>query len=186
MTTALLLLDMQPGLVELHPHGERVVENLSLAREHARRAEILTIYSRISLRGGSSDVSPRNAFFSTLMQSGIIPLDDEKSADQIHAGLMPRGEDVVVLKRRFSAFSGSDLDVVLRANDVATLVMGGISTSGVVLSTVRAAADMDYELFVLRDGCTDRNLDVEAVLMDEVIPRQATVLTVAEWMSRTG
>ena len=61
--------------------------------------------------------------------------------------------------------------------------MTGIATSGVVLSTLRQAADLDYGLTVLRDGCADRDHEVHRVLLDKVFPRQATVLTVDEWVA---
>jgi nicotinamidase-related amidase len=85
-----------------------------------------------------------------------------------------------------SAFAGSDLDVVLRAGEVRSLVLCGIATSGVVLSTVRAAADMDYELTVLADCCADGDPEVHRVLLEKVFPRQAAVLGVADWERRLG
>lgn len=72
--------------------------------------------------------------------------------------------------------------MVLRAADVHTLVLTGISTSGVVLSTVRLAADLDYHLTVLEDGCLDADPEVHRVLTEKVFPRQAQVLTVDEWL----
>ena len=62
---------------------------------------------------------------------------------------------MVVTKRRVSAFSGSDLDMVLRAGAIDALVLSGIATSGCVLSTLRQAADLDFSLIVLSDGCID-------------------------------
>lgn len=91
-----------------------------------------------------------------------------------------------MLKKRVSAFTGSDLDVVLRSLDVDALVLSGIATSGVVLSTLRQAADLDYGLAVLRDGCVDGDDEVHRVLLDKVFPRQAAVLTTEEWVSTLG
>jgi nicotinamidase-related amidase len=83
-----------------------------------------------------------------------------------------------------SAFSGSDLDVLLRASNVDSLVLCGIATSGVVLSTIRQAADLDYSLTVLSDACLDADPEVHDVLMRKVFVRQATVLTTREWSSQ--
>jgi nicotinamidase-related amidase len=87
-----------------------------------------------------------------------------------------------------SAFSGSDLDVVLRSLDVDSLVLTGIATSGVVLSTLRQAADLDFGLTVLSDLCADNDPEVHRILMDKVFPRQAAVITATEWVdaSATG
>jgi len=58
------------------------------------------------------------------------------------------------------------------------------ATSGVVLSTVREAADKDFQLTVLSDLCADFDPEVHAVLMQKVFPRQAAVLTRAAWLER--
>jgi len=104
-------------------------------------------------------------------------------ATQIHPALGPRQGEPVVLKKRYSAFSGSDLDVLLRSVGATRLVLSGIATSGVVLSTLREAADRDYELVVLADACFDADEEVHRVLTEKVFPRQADVLTVAQWVS---
>jgi len=87
----------------------------------------------------------------------------------------------VVTKRRVSAFTGSDLDVLLRARRIDHLVLAGIATSGVVLSTLRQAADLDYRLTVLADGCLDADPEVHRVLLEKLFPRQAEVTSIAEW-----
>jgi nicotinamidase-related amidase len=92
-----------------------------------------------------------------------------------------RAEDPVVVKKRVSAFSGSDLEVLLRSSEITHLVLAGIATSGVVLSTLREAADKDYRLTVLSDGCADTDEEVHRVLIEKVFPRQADVVSVNEW-----
>ncbi len=64
----------------------------------------------------------------------------------------------------------------MRASGIDTLVLTGLATSGVVLSTVRHAADADYRLFVVEDCCADRDDEVHRILMEKVFPRQATVI----------
>ena len=71
---------------------------------------------------------------------------------------------------------------MLRAANIDTLVLTGIATSGVVLSTLRQAADLDYRLVVLSDACLDSDAEVHRVLMEKVFPRQADVVTVNEWV----
>jgi nicotinamidase-related amidase len=61
-----------------------------------------------------------------------------------------------------------------------------VVTSGVVLSTVRQAADLDYRLVVLSDACADTDTAAHEVLMGSVFPRQAEVQTVAEWAASLG
>lgn len=98
--------------------------------------------------------------------------------------LAPQPGDVTVLKRRVSAFTGSDLEVVLRSRRIGTLVLCGIATGGVVLSTLREAADRDYRLVVLSDGCLDADPEVHRVLTEKLFPRQADVVTVDAWLGQ--
>lgn len=73
--------------------------------------------------------------------------------------------------------------MLLRGAGADSLVLAGISTSGVVLSTVRQAADLDYRLTVLADACADGDHEVHRVLLEKVFPRQAVVTTTDEWAS---
>jgi nicotinamidase-related amidase len=68
--------------------------------------------------------------------------------------------------------------VILRAGGITHLVLAGIATSGVVLSTLRQAADLDYQLTVLSDGCLDADVEVHQVLTEKIFPRQAEVVTI--------
>jgi nicotinamidase-related amidase len=90
--------------------------------------------------------------------------------------------DVVVTRRRVGAFAGSDLEVILRAGNINHLVLTGISTSGVVLSTLREAVDKDYTLTVLSDLCGERDDEVHRVLTEKVFPRHADVMSSTEWL----
>ena len=86
----------------------------------------------------------------------------------------------IVVKHRISPFVGTELETLLRANGIDTLVLAGVHTTGVVLSTVRHAGDLDYRLVVVRDCCADPDAEVHAMLLDRVIAKQAAVVTTAE------
>jgi nicotinamidase-related amidase len=180
---ALLLMDLQRGIIESHADAG-FLARITPAIAAARTAGLPVIWVRVVFRSGHPEISQRNQQFSTLRQTGRLIDGDEQSA--IHPALGREPGDMVVTKRRVGAFSGSDLDVVLRAADINALVLAGISTGGVVLSTVRLAADLDYRLTVLKDGCADADPEVHRVLTEKVFPRQATVLTISEWTSSVG
>jgi nicotinamidase-related amidase len=101
---------------------------------------------------------------------------------KVHPDLAPAANEITVTKRRVSAFTGSDLEVVLRAKNVNHLILTGIATRGVVLSTVREAADKDYAMTVLSDCCMDPDLEVHNMLMTKIFPRQADVVLLDEWV----
>jgi nicotinamidase-related amidase len=170
-------MDVQNSIVERFPDAG-VLDRAAAAVAAARGAGVPVIYVRVAFRPGHPEVSPRNKSFAALRDGGGLADDD---ATAIHPAVAPEPGEVVVTKRRVSAFAGSDLDVVLRAGAVEELVLCGIATSGVVLSTLRAAADLDYGLTVLRDACADSDPEVHHVLMDKVFPRQAEVVDVTDW-----
>ena len=137
------------------------------------------LFVRVAFREGCPEVSPRNKSFAALSRGEGLALAG--AAAEIHASVAPRPLEPVVTKLRVSAFTGSDLEVILRSRGIDTLVLAGIATSGVVLSTLREAADRDYGLVVLSDACLDADPEVHRVLIEKVFPRQAEVMTVAEW-----
>lgn len=184
-TAALLVMDIQNGVVERFAGGApALLPLLAWSIAAARGAGMPVVYVRVGFREGAPEVSANNLSFSRLAGSDAFA---ETSPDtQIHAAVAPQAGDIVVTKRRVSAFAGSDLEVVLRALRVDALVLTGIATSGVVLSTLRQAADLDFHLTVLADGCADRDPEVHRVLMEKVFPRQATVTTAAEYFAAGG
>jgi nicotinamidase-related amidase len=182
-TTALLVMDVQNGIVDRVPDvADSLLTTLGRATGAARSRGIPVIYVRVAFRPGTADVSPRNKAFAAIAASAPLLFDDPVT--QIHPAVAPAPQDVVVVKKRVSAFTGSDLDVVLRSLDASSLVLTGIATSGVVLSTLRQAADLDYRLTVLSDGCADADPEVHRVLLEKVFPRQADVVTTEEWVRR--
>lgn len=180
MPAALLLMDFQAGIVDRLGSPE-VVASAGRALQAARAHGIPVIHVRVAFRPGTPEVSPRNKSFSALTGQDSMGSDDPRT--QVVEALTPAGSDVVVVKRRVSAFTGSDLEVVLRALSVDHLVLAGIATSGVVLSTLREAADRDYRLTVLADACADGDDEVHRVLTEKVFPRQSDVTTVDAWVA---
>lgn len=107
----------------------------------------------------------------------------EGSASEVHPALGPLENDIVVTKHRVNAFLGTDLEMILLAQGIESLVLLGIASSGVVLSTLVHASDADYQLTVLRDCCADQDPEVHACLMEKVFPRRATVLDAEEFLA---
>jgi nicotinamidase-related amidase len=173
-------MDMQNGIVDrLAEKSAPLLDVLEGALTAARAAGVPVIFVRVAFRDGAPEASPRNRSFSTLAASDV--LSENGTGTKVHPRLAPRDSEIVVTKRRVSAFAGSDLDVVLRSLGVDSLVLTGIATSGVVLSTLRQAADLDFALTVLHDGCADVDDEVHRVLTQKVFPRQATVMSVDDW-----
>lgn len=174
-TTALLVMDMQMGILDMLPMDkEPLLSRTSELIGNARKAGARVIYVGLGFRPGHPEVAASNANFSALKASGRMV---EGSAEvAVHPALAPQAGEVFVTKHRVGAFAGTDLAMILRAQRIEALVLCGIATSGIVLSTLRYAADLDYALVVAKDCCADRDEEVHRVLLEKVFPRQAKVL----------
>ena len=174
--SALLVMDFQTLIVDNYATGaEALLDRTAKLIAVARTAGMRVIYVVVGFRPGYPEVSDRNTTFNGLKASGVFAAGAENA--KIHPTVAPLAEEIVVTKHRVSAFAGTDLDLMLRANGIETLILTGIATSGVVLSTLRHAADADYRLLVVGDCCSDGDEQAHRVLLEKVFPRQATVTT---------
>jgi nicotinamidase-related amidase len=179
--TVLLVMDYQQALVE-RLASESLVAAAVRAIEGARAKGVPVMFVRVAFRPGFPEVSTSNRIFGGISKGGDSMHQDNPST-QVYAALNPLDSEPIVLKRRVSAFSGSDLDVLLRAAKAENLVLAGIATSGVVLSTLRQAADLDFGLTVLEDACADSDVAVHEFLTEKIFPRMALVTSTDEWVA---
>jgi nicotinamidase-related amidase len=184
MTQALLLMDLQNGIIDRFAPSDKYLDRVVAAQEKAEQAGLLVVLVRVGFSPGHPEISLRNKSFGAAKAGassavGGMLLGDP-AAEPHHRLLRGKGE-VVVTKKRVSAFAGSDLELVLRARETTGLVLAGIATSGVVLSTLREAADRDYQITVLEDLCLDSDEEVHRVLTQKVFPRQAEVVASKDW-----
>jgi nicotinamidase-related amidase len=180
--TALLLMDLQAGILAMLPEGadaRGLLSNAAKAIATARSNGIPVIYVVVGFRQGAPEVSMNNKSFGASREK--FAATDMNAFMQVHPDIAPADGEITVTKRRVSAFTGSDLEVILRAKDIKHLVLGGVATSGCVLSTVREAADKDYRLTILADCCADGDQQVHEMLTTKVFTRQAEVLNVDDW-----
>ena len=177
--TALLVMDMQGATVQILKDKSLFFDSVNKAIQTARKNDMPIIYAVISFRKGYPEVCENNLSFS-ILKNGAMVFDTEE-ATRVDPSVAPQEGDVIIAKKRVSAFTGSDLEIVLRSLEIKHLVLTGISTGGVVLSTLREAADKDYRLTVLSDCCADRDDEVHRILVDKVFPRQAEVMTADGW-----
>ncbi|MFJ4280698.1 cysteine hydrolase family protein [Streptomyces massasporeus] len=181
--SALLVMDVQRDVVAIADDGSGYLPRLRRAIDGARAAGITVIYVKMALRRVDSEVSSRNKVITNAVRAGLF--SEDAPGTEIHHDVAPQQDDVVITKRRGSAFSGSDLDLVLRARDIDSLVLTGIATSAVVLSTLWHAIDLDFGLTVLADACLDTDAEVHAMLTERLFPQWADVLTVEDWLKAT-
>jgi len=178
--TALLVMDYQAGIIAMldQPDGliARVAETIALARRHA----VHVGYVRVAFTDADYEAAPAKSRMAAQVRAAGRALHADVAATAIDERVAPAPGEIVVRKIRVGAFSTTDLDAQLREREVDTLILAGISTSGVVLSTVRDGYDRDYELLVLADACADREPGVHQFLTEKIFPRQASVITTEE------
>jgi len=184
--TAVLIMDYQNDIVKMLPTDAQkpLLEKASSILKASRKANLPVIYVVVRFREGYPEINTQNKLFSSLRDSGR--LREGTPGAEINETVAPQAGDIIVTKRRVGAFSTTDLETILRSKNINTLVLFGISTSGVVLSTVRWAADMDYKLTVISDACADFDPEVHRILADKVFPRQATVVSTQEFLRAIG
>jgi nicotinamidase-related amidase len=177
--TALLLMDYQRAVLGSLAEPEPVLEHARQALAWARKNDVQVVYVRVAFAEEDfANVPTHSKVFAPVAQNKFL-LDGSPEA-ALDDSLEVRDEDILVRKTRFGAFSTTELYLELHAKGIDTLVVAGISTSGVVLSTLRDAADQDYRLFVLGDATADPDAEVHRVLIEKVFPHQADVLQTAD------
>jgi nicotinamidase-related amidase len=180
---AVLSMDLQNAIVANYAAGhEDFMPRVAGVLKAVRAKGLNVIHVQVGFRPGFPEISTRNMLFGAIKSSPQWQQVFQGAAGTIHPDAAPEGEEVVITKHRVGAFSGTDLETVLRAKEIDTLVLFGIATSGVVLSTLIHASDWDYRLVVVKDCCLDQEADVHAALIDKLFPRRATVITADEFL----
>jgi nicotinamidase-related amidase len=178
---ALLSMDFHASIVSAYvAEPDEFLARVASVQAAARERGLPVIHVQVGFRPGMPEISDRNALFAAFKSNPQWQKMFAEGAGGLHARIGPVGDEVVVTKHRVSAFAGTDLEMILRAGEIDTLVLVGIATSGVVLSTLLDAADADYRLAVVTDCCADRELELDACLKEKFFPMRAAVATAAE------
>lgn len=179
--SALLVLDFQNTVVSNYfseDEIEPILANTTKLIKTARHAKIPVIYVAVGFRPGHPEINPDNRIFTAVKNYGLFLLEEEGT--KIHDLVKPLNEEPVIIKNRIGAFSGTELETILRSQKIGTLIMAGLTTTGVVLSTVRQAFDLDYRIIIACDCCADPDKQAHDVLIENILTLHADVLTTRE------
>jgi nicotinamidase-related amidase len=167
--SAVIIGDLQLGITRDHPFAAEVVPRAAALAAGAREQGHLVVFVRTQFRPNGADVSARNASVQAVF--GMGDSYHEGSAQvELDPGLGRAPGDVVVTKRRTSAFAGTDLGLVLRSSGVDTVVIAGVATSAMVAATVYDAADRDFRVGVAGAACADPARAVHDFLIGTLFP----------------
>ncbi len=95
----------------------------------------------------------------------------------------PEPEEVIVTKHRFSAFVGTNLDLILRSMGIKTLLISGVATNVCVESTARDGYQLDYYVVFLEDCAANMNLELHNATLENVNRYFGVVSSSAEVLS---
>src|SRR3984957_11264463 len=173
--TALLTLDLQKGIFGFVPDAAAVIPAAAKAVELGRKKHYQIIHVGLGFSPGHPEISDVESPFKRVKQNNLFVIGTPSAEFN---GSIARPEDMIVYKQRVGAFSENQLHLILRSRGIENLVFFGISTSGITLSTLRRAFDLDFRCVVLKDACFDADPEIHRVLTEKIFPTQATVLTV--------
>ena len=155
------------------------MENAKRVMDAARANGIPVIHVTIGFREGYPEVSDRNKLFSMIKANGSLKAGSDNV--EFHELVRPAPGEVVVSRPRVNPFFGSELESVLRAHDVETIFIMGMSTIFSVEAAVRYAADLDYQVFLVEDCCAASRQEEHDWAVENVISRMAEVTTSQEF-----
>ncbi len=181
--TALLTLDFQKGIFGFVPGADAIIPNAFKAVEFARKKKFQIIHVGLGFSEGHPEIPDTDSPFKRVKQNNLFVKGTESA--EFHSSIV-HPKELVVYKQRTGAFSENHLHLFLRSRGIENLVLFGISTSGIVLSTLRRAFDLDFRCVVIKDACFDADQEVHRVLTGKVFPAQATVLTVDAFIAEQG
>ena len=170
-TTALVVIDLQKGIVSraLEPHTSAEVVTRSVQMAKALRAQGgLVVWVRVAI--GEILSLPVDA---PMRDPNAPPPPAE--ASELIAELERQPEDVVITKRQWGAFYGTELEQMLRRHGVKTILMAGIATNMGVESTARAAFDQGYELVFVEDAMATMKAEMHRFSTETIFPRMGRV-----------
>lgn len=176
--TALLVMDYQPGILDRVEDPDALAAKARTAIDTLREAGATIGYVRVAFTDADLEAMPDGAPMARVKAMPAGSMSADSPATQIDERVAPAEGDIIVRKVRVGAFGTTDLDEQLRARGVDTLVLAGISTSGVTISTLIDAHDRDYRLFVLADATADPDAELHASLIEGFFPKRAEVIEV--------
>jgi nicotinamidase-related amidase len=169
IAAALVVIDLQKGIVGIptvHPAGEIIDRAAQLARAFRERGLPVVLVNVTGAAPGRTDAGRHDVSFPAEWTELVPELEQ-------HPG------DHIVTKQRWGAFLGTDLDDYLRRRGVTQVVLTGIATSIGVESTARSAYDYGYNVVLVVDAMTDRDIDAHRHSVQKIFPRLGETDTTA-------
>jgi nicotinamidase-related amidase len=170
-SSALVLIDLQQAVVgrSVQPtSASDVVQRCRKLAELFRQKSAMVVYVRVDLANFRSTIADQ-----TLRPPGSPPPPPNASELVPEAGFQPG--DVLITKRFWGAFGGTNLENELRQRGIETIVLGGISTNFGVESTARTAAELGFNVVLLEDAMSSMEAEMHRFTIEKIFPRLGRV-----------
>jgi biuret amidohydrolase len=198
--TAMIVVDMEndfvaPGAPMETPAGQQMLPTLKRALAFCRQRGIRIIYTTHAHRRDGCDMGLFDDLWPPIAsRAGLV---DGESGIEIYPEIAPRGNDIVIKKHRYSAFYGTDLEIVLRGLGVDTVIITGVTTENCCHATARDAMFRDYKVVFLSDATGTFDYpdvgqggmsasEVHRATLVILSVSTADVMTTQEFMARAG
>lgn len=184
-TTALVLIDLQSGILPYAggPHSaESVVAHGAQLAARFRSLGAPVILVRVGWSDTFADALKQPVDKPAPSPAGGLPANWWEFPESLAVS----DNDILVTKRQWGAFYGTELDLQLRRRSIKTLVLGGIATNIGVESTARAGWEHGYELVIAEDLCSAQNTEMHRFAFDNIFPRLARVRSTGDILAALG
>ena len=173
--TALIVMHYQTDILGLFPSvAPSLLANTRALCDAARARGVGVWFANLRFGPGYPEVSPSNKNGQGIKRLGLF-IDD-----RIAPELGQQADEPLIIAHRASVFFGTDLEVRLSARGIDSLIMAGIASTGVVLSSVAYASDADFRLYTVKDCCYDPDPVVHEHLFSTAFDSRTTVLSLAD------
>jgi nicotinamidase-related amidase len=179
-STALLVMDYQPSILGFLSDPGPLVTAAQIAMNLVRGSGGHVGFVRVAFTDEDYGAFPATSMMGNRVKAARPGMDADSPTTHIDPGLVAEPQDIVVRKTRVGAFSTTNLHERLTKAGVTTLVLAGVHTSGVVLTTVREAHDLDYSVVVVADVCADPDPEAHEFLLTKIFPKQGRVISASE------
>jgi nicotinamidase-related amidase len=183
--TAIVVIDLQKGIAAMPggaPHTKpAVIANCARLLAAARAAGAQPVLVHV---GGSPDGADRlhSTADQPMRAAGTLPPDWSELIPELDR----QPGDLVILKRQWGAFYGTDLDLQLRRRGLTAIVICGVTTEFGVESTARDACELGYELVFAEDAMTGMSAESHANSVQRIFPRIGRVRSTGEILAALG
>jgi nicotinamidase-related amidase len=168
----------QTDILGLFPAvSAQLIANTRALADAARARGVEVYFCRIAFSKNYAEISKKNKNGSGLAASGLFV------NNEIVPELGRQPQETEIVAHRASVFYGTDLGVCLSAKGIDTLILAGVASTGVVLSTIAHASDADYRIYTVKDCCYDPDTIVHEHLFKTAFASRSVVLSLAEAMA---